>query len=209
MNGIEHIVSPMSAAWCGWTMLVLLLCAILSEVMQPGVILQSPTSLLAQTDRTYKDSPVNLYGQLLISLFRIGTLAMGVYLCVPESADFRFGIYAAICGLTLAMLLVKMLCNVLIDYTFSLSRFMDQTYEHYGDISTLATCTLYPALLVVLRIGDLAVNRVGCIDCKRTVYSDVDVPPRSFLLDSSGGNTVYCPIYMYVGSVALGSTLPD
>ena len=76
--------------------------------MQPGVILQSPTSLLAQTDRTYKDSPVNLYGQLLISVFRIGTLAMGVYLCVPESAAFRFGIYAAICGMTVAMLLVKM-----------------------------------------------------------------------------------------------------
>lgn len=127
--------------------------------MQPGVILQSPTSLLAQTDRTYKDSPVNLYGQLLISVFRIGTLAMGVYLCVPESAAFRFGIYAAICGITVAMLLLKMLCNVLIDFAFSLSRNMDQSYEHYGDITTLATCALYPALLVVLRIGDLAVNR--------------------------------------------------
>ena len=75
MNGIEHIVSPMSAAWCGWTMLVLLLCAILSEVMQPGVILQSPTSLLAQTDRTYKDSPVNLYGQLLLGNGRLSMRA--------------------------------------------------------------------------------------------------------------------------------------
>lgn len=140
-------------------MLVLLLCAVLSEVMQPGVILQAPTSLLAQTDRTYKDAPVNLYGQILISLFRIGTLAMGVYLCIPESIAFRFDIYAAICGVTLGILLVKMLSNAVIGFTFGLSGQMNQSYEHYGDITTLATCALYPALLVVLRIGDLAVNR--------------------------------------------------
>lgn len=159
MYGIEHIVSPMSAAWCGWTMLGLLLSAILGEVMQPGVITQAPTSLLAQADRTYKDAPVNLYGQLLISLFRIGTLGMGIYLCLPESAVFRFGIYAAICGLTFGMLLVKMLCNVLLDYTFGLSGYMDQTFEHYGDISTLATCVLYPALLVLLRIDSITASR--------------------------------------------------
>lgn len=159
MNGIEHIVSPMSAGWCGWTMLVLLLCAILSEVMQPGVILQAPTSLLAQTDRTYKDAPVNLYGQMLISLFRIGTLAMGVYLCIPESIAFRFGIYAAICGVTLGILLVKMLSNAVIGFTFGLSGPMNQSYEHYGDITTLTTCALYPAILVLLRIGDINASR--------------------------------------------------
>ena len=62
-------------------MLGLLLCAVLSEALQPGVITQAATSYMARAERTYKAAPNNFFGQLLITLFRIGTWSMALFLC--------------------------------------------------------------------------------------------------------------------------------
>lgn len=158
-EGLIHIITPMSAAWCGWTMLGLLFCAILSEYMQPGIISQAPLSLWAQSDRVYKDAPVNFMGQTLISLFRIGTMAMALCLCFDTGRPFRFAAFATVCGIILAILIAKMVCNILLDHTFMLSRRFSSPYEHYANITTIACCLLFPCLIVTLRIGNTAVSR--------------------------------------------------
>ena len=154
MGAVAHIQSAMSAPWCGWTMLVLLLCAVLAEVMQPGVITQTPAALLARTDRTYKESPTNFIGQLFVTLFRLGTVAMSLCVCLFPADRASFTAFGAICGIIVAVLLVKMLCNVLLDYTFSLTRRFGNPYEQYGNIATLSAAILYPVLLVILRVPD-------------------------------------------------------
>lgn len=158
MDGIGHILSPMSAPWCGWTMLALLLCAVLGEVLQPGVISQAASSLFSRNERTYRDAPVNFPGQLMMTLFRIGTIGMGLYLCLYTDGEYGFGEYAALCGVILAVLVGKMLCNGILDYTFQISRRFAPAYEQYGDITTIVSCILYPALLVAMRIGSSTVN---------------------------------------------------
>lgn len=135
-------------------MLVLMLCAIISEVTQPGVISQSTVSLLARANRTYKDSPINFMGQFFVSLFRIGTLAMAICLSLYTEGAFRFTAFWVVCGLITATLILKMIGNVLVDYTFSLSRRFTAVYEHYGNISTIAVLALYPLLLVMLYVGN-------------------------------------------------------
>ena len=144
----------MSAAWCSWTMLVLLLCAVLAEVMQPGVITQTPSALLAHTDRTYKESPTNFMGQFFITLFRIGTFSMALCVCFMPADHAPFVAFWAVCGLIVAVLLVKMFCNVLLDFIFSLTRRFGNPYEQYGNITTLSAVALYPVLLVMLRVAD-------------------------------------------------------
>ena len=149
----------MSAPWCGWTMFALLLCAVMGEVLQPGVISQASSSLLSKNDRTYKAAPTNFMGQLMMTLFRIGTIAMGLYLCLYTGGHYGFGAYMALGGIVIATLLVKMFCNGVLDYTFQISRRFMPAYEQYGDIITIASCILYPALLVMLRVGNCTVSR--------------------------------------------------
>ena len=158
-NGIEHIISPMNAVWCGWVMFALLVLAILSEWFQPGIISQAHQSLVARTDRTYKEAPVNTTGQLLLSLFRIGTIAMGVCLCM-QAQDVQSVIsFCVVCVLVLSVLAVKMLCNMLLDYTFMLRRRFASPYEHYSNIVTLVTVALYPALLLLIHFGTPVLSR--------------------------------------------------
>ena len=139
-------------------MLALLLCAVLGEVLQPGVISQAASSLFSRNERTYRDAPVNFPGQVMMTLFRIGTIGMGLYLCLYTDGEYWFGAYAALCGVILAVLVGKMLCNGILDYTFQISRRFSPAYEQYGDIITIVSCILYPALLVAMRIGSSTVN---------------------------------------------------
>ena len=158
MNSVAHIVSLTSAPWCGWTLLALLLCAIFGEYMQPGIITQAYTSLTAHTDRTYKEAPVNLQGQILVGLFRLGTLALAVSLCITTGSTFTFSMFAIVCGWVVAMLLTKVVINALLDYTFQFSHHFPQANSQYNDIATLATCILYPGVLLTMRMGDIKIS---------------------------------------------------
>lgn len=159
MEGVAHIFTPMNAAWCGWTMLFLLLCALMSELMQPGIISQAGASLRVRTERMYKDAPTSFLSQLLISIFRIGTLAMALYLCFYEGGNFTFLTFAVISGITFLIALLKMLGDVAVDYTFMLSRRYSPAYEHYANIITITSCLLYPCVLLLMRFGDALTNR--------------------------------------------------
>ena len=152
MDGVSHILSAVSAPWCGWTMLVLLLCAVLAEWFQPGVITQSPSGLQTRTERMYKEAPTNFMGQLLIALFRIGTPAMALCLCFCSPDHASFAAFGAIVGLIVAVMLVKMVCSLLLNYTFSLSSHFGNPFEAYGNIATLGAVILYPMVLVLMHV---------------------------------------------------------
>lgn len=149
----------MSAPWCSWMMLALFLCMVLAEITQPGVLLQSPSALVVRTERDYKESSANFMGQLFITLFRIGTASMAMCLCWCPADHAPLEAFGVVCGILVAVLLVKMVCNVLLDYAFSLTRRFGDGYELYGNIATLSAAVLYVALLVLLRIPDVTVAR--------------------------------------------------
>jgi len=141
-------------------MFVLLLCAVLSEYAQPGIITQAYLSL-SDKDRTYKDAPTNIFGQAFITLFRIGTMALAVAFCLYSGGTFSFTAYAAVCGIVLGVLVIKMFCNKLIDFTFDLSHRFGDFYEHYGNIATMGVVVLFPLLLILLRVGTPLACRWG------------------------------------------------
>ena len=159
MESVAHIFSPLNAAWCGWTMLFLLLCAVVSEFLQPGVITQAGASLRVRQERAYKDAPTNYASQFLITLFIIGTLAMAIYLSFYSGQAFRFVTFFAVCGVVFVVAALKMLCDVTVDYTFMLSKRFSPIYEHYANMITITSCILYPCVLVLLRFGNATASR--------------------------------------------------
>jgi len=169
-EGIAHIISPLSAPWCGWTLLGLLLCAILSEWSQPGVITQATSSLLVRNDRTYKESPVTFLGQFFITLFRIGTLSMALCLCWEEAGTFSYAAFWAVCGIIIGVLVLKMLLNGLLDFTFMLSRRFGAPYEHYSNLFTLLALVLYPVVLVLVHVGS-SVASCWCLAIIAVLFS--------------------------------------
>lgn len=154
MVGIEHIISPQSAPWCAWVLLGLLLLAIVSELMQPGVITNAATSLIVRSERTYKEAPNNFMGQLFVSLFRVGVWGMGVYLVLGPNHPFLFSTYAAICGCIMGGILFKWLCTFFLDVIYMFSRRFPSAQEHLYNIFTLSAVALYPLLLILIVIDN-------------------------------------------------------
>ena len=159
LTAYDHIISPLTAPWCGWTMLVLLIMAVLSEWLQPGVITQATTSLLFHPERAYKDAPTRTVAQLFITIFRLGTLAMALCLCFPPESGFSFVAYMAVAGVIFCVALVKMACDLLVDYTFRITKTYGEVYEHYSNLMTLLTVVVYGLLLVFLQIDSPVATR--------------------------------------------------
>jgi hypothetical protein len=135
-------------------MLALMLCAVLAEMFQPGIITKAHVSLVARTDRNYKESPVTIFGQVFIYLFRIGTLGMAMTLCLYTGGQGSFFGFLALCGVAVVMLMLKLLCNLLLDYTFSVSRRVESPREHYANIADIAIAILYLVMLAMRRYGN-------------------------------------------------------
>jgi len=145
-----------SAGWCGWLLLALGICAVVGEVFQPGVISSASESLFAHSNRTYKQAPDNFPGQMLLTLFRIGVPAMALCLFIDAHSLAAYGVAVA---MTVAVLVVKRLCNQLLDYTFRLRVAAGGVRTHYANIGTLSSLILYVCLLVLLQTGSVTANR--------------------------------------------------
>ena len=154
-----HIVSPASAGWTGWLMFGLLICAVLAEFLQRGIISQALQSILTRSDRTYKDAPMNFWAQVLITIFRVGVIALAICLCCYTGGTFAFAAFGEVCGLIVGLVVVKMLCQWILDYTFRFSRLFESAYEPYANILTLVTVILYPILLILFRVDSAAVAK--------------------------------------------------
>ena len=156
MGSIAHIETIYSAGWCGWLLLALGICAVIGEVFQPGVISSASESLFAPSNRTYKQAPDNFPGQLLLTLFRVGIPAMALCLFIDVHSMAAYGVAVA---MIVALLLVKMVCNQLSDYTFHLRVAAGGVRTHYANIGTLSSLVIYVCLLVLLQVGSANVNR--------------------------------------------------
>ena len=152
-NAIPHIISPISAPWCAWVLLGLLVSLVLSELLQPGVVSSSFTTLLSRAERTYKNVPNNFMGQLMITLFRIGCLSMALYIAIWQGGTFSSRGFFVIEAIVLGVLIFKMLCYVFLKYVLSISSQFSIATEHYSNLFTLSMVLLYPLLLFVYYIG--------------------------------------------------------
>lgn len=163
-------------------MLSLLAFVVLAGLFQPAVIQQGFVNLFSKVERSYNESPMNYIGQALLFLFRIGVLAMAIYLftynsqlatqvnsseplwCGLETAPhikFLFSRYALIACTVAGMEIVKYLVSLLLNYTFQLSRQFATLFAHYTYVSTSICCVLYPLLLLIIYFGSQALTTIG------------------------------------------------
>ena len=165
--GTEHIVSLYSTGWYSWILLALGICAILSEVFQPGIMTGATASVFAHSERMYKQTPDNFPGQLSATLFRIGTPALMLVMISRDRFDSTadgIASYGIAFGIIVAVLLLETAINSLIDYTFELKAYAAGIGTHIANIATLICFGLYPAILVLPLAGSMTANRwVACV----------------------------------------------
>lgn len=148
-------------------MLFLLAFAVLSELMQPGVLLGSFALVFSKVERTYHDPHRNIPGQLCINIFRMGTFALALYLfCYVggtlhignwevqflSDKTFLFSKYLLVLLVVFGVDTVKYLLTLWVNYTFQISHRFTLISMHYDSLWTVINSAFYLLLLVLLPV---------------------------------------------------------
>ncbi len=172
MPFVPHILSPETAPWVSWTMLGLLLFAVLAELTQQGVLLGSFAMVFQKVERTYHDPHRNAMGQFCINVFRMGTFALALYLfCYMgetlqlghwqvqfiSDGAFRFGKYLVVLLVVFGMNMLKYLLTLWVNYTFQISQRVGLIATHYDSLWTVINSAFYLLLLVLLPVDSAEV----------------------------------------------------
>lgn len=135
-------------------MLFLLVCAVLAEMMQQGAVVQAFATMFSKAERLYGEVQQNIVEELIINIFRIGTLAMALYLYAYRTGEFRFTTYLLIAALVLGVDMLKLVLSVWINYTFRISKRFAQISAHYNNLWTVICCGIYTAVVVLLNVDN-------------------------------------------------------
>lgn len=159
MDNIPLISSPLSEAWPSWLMLCLLLCLVVASVQQPDTIRMSFRTTFSRMERIYGDSAVNIWGAIALVVFRLGVIAMTLYLACYEQGHFSILTYFLIILIVLAFVALKSVIVWLLSYVFELKGNTNFYMPQYSNIWTAFCIVLYPFLLIMINIGNTAVMR--------------------------------------------------
>lgn len=154
MDEIAIISTPISEAWPMWLMFFLLLCVVLAEVLQPGSMRLAFRTAFTRLERTFGDRANNFMSRLLLNIFRVGTLAMSLYLYSYQNAPFSMLTYCYIVLLIMAGVFVKMMLTWLVSYTFEMRRSTTVFLPQYDNLWTILCVMLYPLNLLYINLSD-------------------------------------------------------
>ena len=82
-----------------------------------------------------------------------------LFLMIASLSGFSFLAYLAVAGVVFGVALVKMALDLLVDYTFRITKRYGDIYEHFSNIFTLVSVALYLLLLLFMRIDSLVATR--------------------------------------------------
>ena len=152
MDKIDIISTPISEAWPMWFMFFLLACGVLSEVLQPGTLRLAFRTTFTRLERTFGDRANNFMSRLLLNIFRVGTLAMSLYVFTYHSSPFSLLTYCYVALLIVAVVLVKTILSLLVSYTFEMRRATTAFLPQYDNLWTILCVLLYPLNLLYINI---------------------------------------------------------
>lgn len=152
MDNIDLISTPISEAWPMWLMFFLLMCIVSAEILQPGTLQTAFRSTFTRMERTFGDRATNFMGSLFLNTFRLGILAMALYVITFHGTSFSIVTYGYIVLLILAVILIKFIFSWLVSYTFEMRRTTTVFLPQYDNLWTILCLILYPLILIYINI---------------------------------------------------------
>ena len=165
MDIVPHISSIYANAWTGWVLLALLLLLVINRSARVGVI-GSVRSVFSQSERVYASQSRAWGSELCEYAFRLGVLAMAVWVLVigdgrVDIGDGAMG-YAKVFALVLGVYVAQRLLMRGVGHVFVANKQLDAAMEQYNGICSMACVCLYPILLVLTNVHIAYLAQILC-----------------------------------------------
>lgn len=150
MNVVNLISTPQSESWPIWIMFVLLLLLVLAIAHQPGLLKDGFRAIFSRLERTYADSARDIYTDLLLLLFRLGTISLTLQTIFFSTGVFRIRHFLMILLFTVVLELIRWICIRFVAYIFLSARALSQPMAYYANLQLMLALFIYPVTLLTI-----------------------------------------------------------
>ena len=150
MNEIPLISTPISEPWTAWILLALLLCFILAIGHTPDAVKEAIRDIFSKLERNYNESGQDTFSLMLFQIFRVGVVAMMVYLFCFRGGEFSLLTYGKIVGAVTGMEIIRLALFTMIHFAFRFQQTLQTFLRHYLNIWLLMSILLYVLCLFMV-----------------------------------------------------------
>ena len=147
-----HISSPISESWVYWILLLFFVLVAVNRSVRDSVVVALRNSF-SHSERVYGGQSQNILAISTAWIFRIGVLAMAIYVLSYTSEQFTFMAYTKILGVVALIEVIRHILLLGVGWVFLSNNQLANGIGQLEIVRNVVCVLLLPVLLLLIRLN--------------------------------------------------------
>lgn len=147
-----HISSPISESWVYWILLLFFVLVAVNRSVRDSVVVALRNSF-SHSERVYGGQSQNILAISTAWIFRIGVLAMAIYVLLYTSEQFTFMAYTKILGVVALIEVIRHILLLGVGWVFLSNNQLANGIGQLEIVRNVVCVLLLPVLLLLIRLN--------------------------------------------------------
>lgn len=147
-----HISSPLSESWVYWILLLFFVLVAVNRSVRESVVVALRNSF-SHSERVYGGQSQNILAISTAWIFRVGVLAMAIYILLYTSEQFTFMAYTKILGVVALIEVIRHILLLGVGWVFLSNNQLANGIGQLELVRNVVCVLLLPVLLLLIRLN--------------------------------------------------------
>lgn len=147
-----HISSPISESWVYWILLLFFVLVAVNRSVRDSVVVALRNSF-SHSERVYGGQSQNILAISTAWIFRVGVLAMAIYVLSYTSEQFTFMAYTKILGVVALIEVIRHILLLGVGWVFLANNQLANSIGQLEIVRNVVCVLLLPVLLLLIRLN--------------------------------------------------------
>ena len=147
-----HISSPISESWVYWILLLFFVLVAINRSVRDSVVVALRNSF-SHSERVYGGQSQNILAISTAWIFRVGVLAMAIYVLSYTSEQFTFMAYTKILGVVALIEVIRHILLLGVGWVFLSNNQLANGIGQLEIVRNVVCVLLLPVLLLLIRLN--------------------------------------------------------
>lgn len=147
-----HISSPISESWVYWILLLFFVLVAVNRSVRESVVVALRNSF-SHSERVYGGQSQNILAISTAWIFRVGVLAMAIYILLYTSEQFTFMAYTKILGVVALIEVIRHILLLGVGWVFLSNNQLANGIGQLELVRNVVCVLLLPVLLLLIRLN--------------------------------------------------------
>ena len=147
-----HISSPLSESWVYWILLLFFVLVAVNRSVRDSVVVALRNSF-SHSERVYGGQSQNILAISTAWIFRVGVLAMAIYILLYTSEQFTFMAYTKILGVVALIEVIRHILLLGVGWVFLSNNQLANGIGQLELVRNVVCVLLLPVVLLLIRLN--------------------------------------------------------